>query len=393
MGQYIHFYGNVVYCEKEDGDIIQFSSEQFQILKLISKKLSNSQIIAILLKDEEISEANKMIINDNIDAFRKTCTCNKINIDNWTETGIQGKYYPKALTIEMTNKCNFYCSHCYKEAGGKNKQFLPADILKSIYSDFAGKISTLNLTGGEPLLYTDISNHIEHMGEKFLVNVTTNGTLITLLSEQALSSVNNFQISLYGYDEASYEQFTGAKGQFHRVMESMRLLTKRNQPFTVAICLNKTVCRCIERYIKILEEFAVSNITFTVIGKIGRGKRTAEWDVDEEDIKHLVSFMSNNTTLRSNCAYLKKQNKTFQNYGSNLCSAGSSELAVSEKGELLYCNVLDHDYFKIGDFDRIYEIVETGTASLDFKKRIERYIACHDCKNHICPLLEELANE
>lgn len=359
-------------------------------MKLIGKKLNNDQIITTLLKKEKISEEQKQIINKNINAFRDLCVCNNITFEDWKITGIQGKYYPKALTIEMTNKCNFNCSHCYKEANTINDQFLPAKVLKSIYSDFADKIATLNLTGGEPLLYPDISDYIERLGEKFLVNITTNGSLLNVLSEKALSVVNNFQISLYGYDELSYEQYTGKKEQFHRILDSMELLTKKGHFFTVGICINKTVCNHIDKYIKMLEKFSVANIIFTPIGKVGRGARTDKWDVEDKDIDNIMAYMSNNTKLNSNSAFLKMQNSRIPKNDDEFCSAGSCELAISEQGALIYCNVLDHDFFKIGEFKTLYDIVETGTAPHDFREKMKQYIICHDCKNHVCPLLEEL---
>lgn len=391
MRQYVHFYGNTAYFEKENGDMLQFSAEQFQLLRLISKNFNNEQIIAELLKDQWISEEQRVLINKNINAFRDLCIHNNVDLEDWKETGVQGKYYPKALTIEMTNKCNFCCSHCYKDADVKNKQFLPQKVLESIYSDFPGRIAALNLTGGEPLLYPNVSNHIELLGENFHVNITTNGSLLKQLSEKALNVVNNFQISIYGYDEASYERYTGKKGQFQHVIDSMKLLTKKGKSFTVGICINKTVCNYIEKYIKMLEGFSVTNITFTPIGKVGRGARTEEWNVGDEDIQRIVSYMENNSVISSNSAYLGMEGQKESDNEEEFCSAGACELSISEKGELLYCNVLDHDFFEIGDFDKIYEIVETGNAPHDFKEKMRQYIACHDCHSHVCPVLEEAA--
>lgn len=31
--------------------------------------------------------------------------------------GERGKYDPLYVSVELTNSCNFRCSHCYKEAG------------------------------------------------------------------------------------------------------------------------------------------------------------------------------------------------------------------------------------------------------------------------------------
>lgn len=40
-------------------------------------------------------------------------------------SGLRGKYYPFDITIELTSRCNFSCSFCYKssECGGEDIGF------------------------------------------------------------------------------------------------------------------------------------------------------------------------------------------------------------------------------------------------------------------------------
>lgn len=43
--------------------------------------------------------------------------------------GEVGKFYPRKIVIELTNKCHLQCIHCFKEAGPINRNFLKYEEL------------------------------------------------------------------------------------------------------------------------------------------------------------------------------------------------------------------------------------------------------------------------
>ena len=109
-------------------------------------------------------------------------------------TGELNKFYPRVLNIELTNYCNLYCGHCYKDAGNKNNIFLEFEIIKLICEKYKGKIQVINLTGGEPLSHPKINEIIDILyAAGFNINITTNGTLYEKIKER-IDKINNFQI-------------------------------------------------------------------------------------------------------------------------------------------------------------------------------------------------------
>lgn len=382
--QYMHLWGDIVYCEKENGELIHLTKEQYELLKWIGKEDDNEKIMRNLLGNINITEKQKRIILNNIAAFRIMCNREKINSDNWVQTGEFGKYYPKCFTIEMTDCCNFRCKHCYKEAEAINSSFLPKQILNKLCKDFCGKVQAINLTGGEPLLYPNFSEVINELTEHFIVNVTTNGSLISRIPLEVIKKINNIQISLYGYDEESYDNFTGVKGQFQYVLEGLRLLTENAVEFTIAMCVDESVCRNIKKYVDLLEQYNVRKVTFSAISSAGRGRKLD--GVSMEKIEEMARYVVDNSKLNTN-AFLFLKNHEKENCVEG-CLAGKAEFAISEKGKLLYCNVLDKNEFTIGVFDDIYDIVQNGICVENFEKKISDYVMNHDCRNHICALLE-----
>lgn len=60
--QYMHLWGDIVYCEKENGELIHLTKEQYELLKWIGKEDDNEKIMRNLLGNINITEKQKRII-------------------------------------------------------------------------------------------------------------------------------------------------------------------------------------------------------------------------------------------------------------------------------------------------------------------------------------------
>jgi radical SAM protein with 4Fe4S-binding SPASM domain len=146
------------------------------------------------------------------------------------------------LDIELTERCNNACIHCYinlpeKDSLAKAKE-LTADAWKDILRQAAdlGALS-VRLTGGEPLLREDFAEiylYARRLGMK--VFLFTNGRLIT--PELAdlfvkIPPLKPIEISVYGMHAKSYDAVARAPGAFDQFRRGMDLLTERQIPFVV----------------------------------------------------------------------------------------------------------------------------------------------------------------
>ena len=109
------------------------------------------------------------------------------------------------LQIEVTNKCNLNCPHCYYyeegEKGIEFNDFIEKKTVDQLFSDDTGieYIRHLEVSGGEPLLAEDEIIYILHkiMENEILVfsfGLTTNGTI---LSERIACEMNIFAKKMY----------------------------------------------------------------------------------------------------------------------------------------------------------------------------------------------------
>ena len=116
------------------------------------------------------------------------------------------------LRVSVTKRCNLNCSYC--GAGCEKEKELTADeIIKIVRAFVKLGITKVRLTGGEPLVRSDICEIARGIAEidgiKKLA-VTTNGVLLSKyavrLKEAGVNAVN---ISLDTTDKQQYEQITG----------------------------------------------------------------------------------------------------------------------------------------------------------------------------------------
>lgn len=127
------------------------------------------------------------------------------------------------LRISVTDKCNFRCRYCMpSEQFGFRYKFLPDSKLLSfdeifrLAHIFAGLgVTKLRLTGGEPLLRTNLNQLVQRLtsidGLQDIA-LTTNGFL---LPQQALAlkkaGLKRLNISLDALDDAIFRQQSGTK--------------------------------------------------------------------------------------------------------------------------------------------------------------------------------------
>lgn len=163
--------------------------------------------------------------------------------------GLTGKVndqrVPFSGAIELTERCNLRCAHCYlgslrgsrvtgaagdagPAAPGSRRAELGTERLLAVLDEAidAGCLFMM-FTGGEPLLRRDLATVYRHVRERgVMVTVFTNGTLVTdehcaLFSELPPSVV---EVSLYGATAPTCEAVTGVAGSFERCLEGVERL-------------------------------------------------------------------------------------------------------------------------------------------------------------------------
>lgn len=116
--------------------------------------------------------------------------------------------FPHHLIFFVTNRCNLKCDHCfYSDQLNKPEGEMTIDQIKMMAASLSGKLSHLELTGGEPFIrddLVDICIAFEELAAVQSVTILTNGFMpdriegIVRKILEGTSLTLNFQISLDG---------------------------------------------------------------------------------------------------------------------------------------------------------------------------------------------------
>ena len=138
----------------------------------------------------------------------------------------------RTLRLSLTNACNFRCVYCVNGDSKAGIETLPAGAAKLHYTVLAGIVKKLSgildldpvrLTGGEPLLYTDLIPLIKELQLFGIKNIkmTTNAYLLAQKADAlAKAGVKDINVSLDALDEDIMAQIT--KGNYiQQVLEGI----------------------------------------------------------------------------------------------------------------------------------------------------------------------------
>ena len=146
------------------------------------------------------------------------------------------------LDIELTERCNNACIHCYINQFENNPDLksreMDTTFIKGILQQAADLgCLTVRFTGGEPLLredFIELYTFSRHLGIQVIL--FTNATLITedlCVLFKHIPPGKPISVSVYGMHAASYDAVVRRTGAFEEFWHGITLLREHEIPFTV----------------------------------------------------------------------------------------------------------------------------------------------------------------
>ena len=222
------------------------------------------------------------------------------------------------LELQITNKCNLICRHCYLGEAGKTD--LDYETAIKIFDEFE-KMQGLRLliTGGEPILHKrfwGINVRLPEFGFRSIL--LSNGTLITKGIAERLN-VHEVQVSLDGM-ENGHDTIRG-KGSFRKALSGIDALKSAGIDVSIATMIHSKNIEEFENLNKLIEKMAI-----------------VEWNVD---VPCSSGYLLNNKELLlpySEAAQYMHNGFGGGSHGSaNKFVCGSHLCAVTPLGKVIRC--------------------------------------------------------
>ena len=137
--------------------------------------------------------------------------------------------------IEIADRCNEVCIHCYQVQGQKG-EMSTEEIFRVLEELAEMGVLFLTLSGGEPTLRSDFLQIVERARElKFAVKVYSNGLRVDEKMASALAklAIQEFQTSLYSPRPEIHDWVTNVPGSFTKTVNAVKALRSRGVPVVV----------------------------------------------------------------------------------------------------------------------------------------------------------------
>ena len=183
-----------------------------------------------------------------------------------------------SIFLHVTDRCNLNCVHCYvKDPCQEQKQDLPSSLIKQLVDDLVelGGDSII-ISGGEPLLHSDIKGILGHAASKVSVWLLTNGTLIDRDWAKLLVELNiRVQISVDGSSSDVHDRIRGP-GSFERAIRAVRLLQEAglSEKLNFSTTVMGQNVHDVANIISLAEELLVPFVRFAPVRSWGNAKKS-----------------------------------------------------------------------------------------------------------------------
>ena len=276
---------------------------------------------------------------------------------NMSEDQEKQTYPLNQIYFYLTEGCNLRCRHCWIapkfQDKGHSYPVLSLDLLKSIVDQAKPLgLSSLKLTGGEPLLHPEISEILEYIREEDLnLSIETNGVLCTPEIARQIGACKNpfVSVSLDGADAETHEWVRGVPGCFEAALAGIRNLVSAEIDPQVIMCIMRRNKDQMESAVRLAESIGAESIKFNLTQPIARGDKLHERG-DTLNIEELVKLgswvensLSDSTDLRlvyDHPAAFRPLGKMFGDTGDGCSRCGIlGILGVLANGSYALCGI------------------------------------------------------
>jgi len=277
--------------------------------------------------------------------------------------------------IEISDRCNEVCVHCYQEQGLKGE--MTTDQIKAVMDELAAMgVLFLTLSGGEATLRPDFLDLVAHARKRaFAVRLYTNGLTMTreLAAELHKLAVHVVEISLYSHRAEIHDFVTGVPGSFERTTAGIRNLAELG----VSVTVKSPMMSVNDEQIEALRELALSLGATAFSADPGPLMPRERGDRSPERLsRSAASAERAMATMTPRSAPAAPGPQLRPDMAARLCGAGSS-LHIEPNGELRPCAMLD---LKLGDARE--GIAEARTRNADRQAMIQLgWKDLHGCRS------------
>lgn len=253
---------------------------------------------------------------------------------------------PSHASIELTDRCNLRCKHCYINASPDKHDTMTLEQFKSLANILASQgVVYVELTGGELLTNPDIYEILCLALERFnVVAILTNGTLLDNKMLELLKLYKNkilVSVSLDFPDSSRHDEFRGKPGAWGLAVKAIKELSDAGIVTRAACTIMDENMWDIEDVIRLSVDNGAKHFGFSFIDTFGRAS-TYKGKIDrlsQEEAVEYFEYLNEVIERNRDVIGIKPIEERSVDDTSENCGAGTRTIAIDPKGNIRTCNL------------------------------------------------------
>ncbi len=184
---------------------------------------------------------------------------------------------PLNIMLDITNKCNLFCIHCYNNSGNNppTKDLSDEQVLKIADQIIEMQPFVTCLCGGEPLIREELFFKLieKFHSSRIKINAVSNGILVNKENAARMkkTGLQSLQISIDGSSSESHDTFRGMNGSWEKSLNAIEILKGQNLDVPVTFIPNQLNVKETGDTIDLMYSMGVRVFRMMPIVPIGRG--------------------------------------------------------------------------------------------------------------------------
>lgn len=179
------------------------------------------------------------------------------------------------MGINITEKCNFNCLHCYEAADNDipRAEMAFEDCKRLLREARDCGIQNVKITGGEPLMHRDFLKIVRcvYENEMTVDRINTNAFFLTGELVDALREIDPYILFNVSYDGAGYHDWMrGREGAEKDLLEKIRLLVEKGYRVRAAMTLNRVNMKAASETMRRMNDLGVQEFRIIRTSEVPR---------------------------------------------------------------------------------------------------------------------------
>lgn len=202
-------------------------------------------------------------------------------------------FIPRDVRLQITNRCNLKCNHCFANGGTSfSNELSTTEVISLLYELKNAGTEMVTLTGGEPLVVKDKALAAIREGVRlgFKMHLNTNATLMDEATGKAFgdAGVHTIMVGMDGRPER-HEALRGAKGCFEKTIKGIK--NAQAECIAIRFTMTKDNIGDLPFMIRLSEELGVDKFVIKPFIPSGRGEEHVELMPSSEEQRNAMKML------------------------------------------------------------------------------------------------------